>query len=466
MIARRVLLAFVVAAVGCAGSSEPAVTPVVRPTAAQSSALDPLAHFQCPVGPSPLVNQSRTLATDETWTADHVYMVTGIIETGAHSLRIEAGTVVCFDLGGIVVGAGGAFAVNGTPEQHVTFTHQLSGHSGVFWMGTTLEGGFSKTALRNLDVYDATAVLASSSSVAPLPNDPAVELDGVHVYYAQGTPMQLLGPNGWSGTATIHSYSYATLVQSGPINLPPVVVSSAAGIAMLTATSLVVDSAVPEAARVIEIYDETLSASLRLRPLGFQYRTRRNLVLAGAATAPAVLTIDAGVCLEVGGRLEVGTANGGYGDLIALGTADAPVTFKNVPSANEWQGIVFSMQGANANVSKLDFVAMDGAGDPYWLPPVYNCSDHQTNVGAMISIMGPSANITYLAPSITHSRFTNPQPGADGIRTECNELTYKCARNDYSSSATGNQYVGFAAACDPTAKNGACAEREVSWCSR
>jgi hypothetical protein len=105
-----------------------------------------------------------------------------------------------------------------------------------------------------------------------------------------------------------------------------------------------------------QTWSGTLSTTVRAK--GVPYRIDGALYLAPVEDgAPAVLTVEPGVTVRFGAAkgssgIYVGTSETRQGQIVAKGTADAPVRFtsaKDVPAAGDWMGLYFRSYPTSGN---------------------------------------------------------------------------------------------------------------------
>ena len=392
------------------------------------------------------------LVGDETWTSDNTYFIFGGFDIASHSLTIQAGTTVCLSTRSSGVaqegrlklsnfeGFGddailGSLRILGTPSAHVTFApldgSEANGGGLEFFNYTTVD-------VQYLDLvragHDRAAVIVAQQGQA------AVRFDHLRITDAKRRALSVLNGDGFA-PGTVITVEGAT--DAGEPGLEIVEVGGPAA-NTLTPDALVIDSAVPVDRRAILLTARTMEHGLTLRNLGAPYRLREDLSMVSAIGGSEVplLTIEPGVRIEaidtgifVGG---FGTYDSAGGDLVAVGTADAPIVLTSgraSPAAGDWIGVQFGRTTYDPTKSRLEHVVVEYAGGGEGM---YHCRPDQ-RISAGIQIERSSEDVTYHSPSITNTIVRNS--AGDGIAAECAPL--HCGDTDYTSGF-GNSFSSLA----------------------
>jgi hypothetical protein len=423
------------------------------------------ARYGCPVAlPQRVygyaINATVSLERDETWTADNVYLVFGPFHTGAHTLTIQPGTVVCFDFGPpgtegnpepppgfLNVDAGGALRVLGTASQHVVFA-QLN-NPDQYWGGIALASGFAgTTTMQFLDVYNA-GISSAGPALSTFPDQTAPRLDLQHVTFhsLQRNGLSILTA-GLTPESRVVVSEYAAETPATDLAGYHVLAMHPFGAGTLDDQMFTVGPAVPRVVRHVQ-FDYAGASSLgsvhlhRLQD-GLAYRATAGMLIAGPVNGPpSVLTLDPGVRILAHGAAPITIGDGqSRGDLVAVGTEAQPIVFtsdQETPAPGDWNSVEFNPGSYDTDITRIEYVRFEyggGAG----LDEIYSCQDSQRGnglVGFNTSIVGGDFD----GVSIRHTTFANSAGNA--VRGYCNGVGLNCLRTDYQDPALGNVFLGF-----------------------
>ena len=421
----------------------------------------PPGRYLCPLSlPQKVYGQAanapETLAGDETWTPDNVYLVFGILSTGGHTLTIQAGTRVCFDYetlppafgepapGELDVELHGSLQVLGTAANHVVFTQKNDFHQ--YYTGISFKTGFNaNTTLQNLDVYNA-GLSAGGPAIATFPStmEPALDLQNVTFHSIQKVGLKILTA-GLTPASRVLVSEYADETadltnQYSVIEMDPV------GAATLSDTVFQVGDAVPAPVRHVAMHQFQITTSLTWHKLAIPYQfISSQKIAAGVGKPPAVLTLEAGTTVMVSSDhpTQVGDSVNNKGDLVAVGTMQDPIVFTSselTPKAGDWNAIIFIPGSFDPKTTRFDHVRFEygGGGGPN---PIFSCQDMSSMTQGELEFDTPLVGGDFAGPSITNTTFT--QSAGNGIRGYCNIGPTNCLATDYTKPDLNNTFDGF-----------------------
>jgi hypothetical protein len=413
----------------------------------------------------PLTTKTRVdvptgvLPADTTWTKGNVYLVQGFVSTGAHKLTIEAGTFVCFrevsDLQSnkldVEIDDDGELDVLGTAAEPVVFTVEPS--TADAWAGISYTQQSKPSTIQNAEFYYAGNSGAGTLINAPAkPDGPKLDWRNVQVFEYQRNALEIgLGGFTPESSITVH-YAQKIGARAQLSETPdyyfnyPVAKVRPENLATITATTIVVDPASPAPTKYIEVdstsgakYDQ--SYTLHKSDLTYVFR---QMHVDGVASAPAKLTLEAGVHVAIteDGSLSVG--EDGYANLVAVGTAADPILFTSAapfekgaaPMPGDWTTINFAYGGYDPAISKIDYAHFEYGGRAGTLS-YFGCDGGAT--GGYIGFQSsPAQSDPFPGFPITNSIFEK----SAGMAIRESHNPPKLSTN-YQDASFHNQFLGF-----------------------
>lgn len=301
----------------------------------------------------PTVHEASAIEADETWTADaSPHIVTGFIAVRGATLTIEPCAVVQFEdaYAGFTVAYPGSpttgnLVAEGTAENPIRF----EGLDGARWGHVLVEAGgtarFAHLTMSDGGGYDprGTTLLVNGTGALPTLRDVRVDHVTIEKSLGAGVVLDRLGAFTADSDALV-------IRDSGSETSPHPVITDEHGIHTLPRgdyTGNVVDKVfVNPTSRLLE--------SATMKNLGVPYTVGSFpeddfVVASGVDGAPAILTIEPGVHVEMhpGTSFEIehwSNDQPATGAVIAEGTAEAPIVFTSAaasPQPGDWQGLWF-----------------------------------------------------------------------------------------------------------------------------
>lgn len=297
------------------------------------------------------VEHCGDLRADETWGPEgSLHRITCDMDVLQGTLTIMAGVAVEVDPGVILrVGddeAAARLLIDGRPEAPVRMGPAEGDPRRGVWDGLKLGPRSAGSALRHLVLAQA-----GRSHGALWIDDSAPLVDGVQVVGAERCALEINGEGGFAeGSAGL------VLRESGlPACLP-----------LDAVASLPVDGSRYDGNDLdrIALLGERLSRSATWPDLGVPYAPAEHLKLEGSALEAVVLTLEAGVEVQLarGKAIQV-SPGGGAAGLVALGSAAAPVVLSGqaASAAGSWAGLSVR-PGASVGGVVLQDVIIRAAG--------------------------------------------------------------------------------------------------------
>jgi hypothetical protein len=306
----------------------------------------------------------RLIDGDETWTAEGSPYIIEQELTVTGNLLLEPCTVVQlaenvgFDVEGTVTARGG-FGEDATPVYFVPLVDgeawasiDLDAAGALDLEGTVLNGG----GLREATIH------AWGVDIYGLPHR-NVRLNGVAISESAGYGVMLEMRAGFTEDS-----ASLVIADSGSEDTPFPLYVEAGAVGTLPSDLLLNGNQVDE----IYVYPGRPVEIDTFKNLGYPYRWQGELRIApdgGISGGVPTLTIEAGVTLrlepDASSSLTVGAGSGSEGQLVALGTADAPIRFESAAEQAEpadWIGLYFSQPVMDGN--RLEYVEVAHAGAP------------------------------------------------------------------------------------------------------
>lgn len=427
-----------------------------------------------PKSPSTIQINDALLQGDQTWTADHTYVVLGSVDVDdGVKLTIEAGTVVCFATGAqLRVGPldAGEIHVKGTADKHVVFTWGSSfGGDHDFWGGVQLNN-YGASEIAYLDIFDAGkggggATLAFDiSGSGPDGNAPFL-LDHLTVSNVQAKGLRFGWPAGIAPGSVVTFGGYAPNPQA-PISTGAIQMEIRATRTINDpSVTLAVDTAkIPQEAAFIAV-DSTshhLDEDLTWNAQPLPYRIQDGLEIYGDYTLnkTVTLTVNEGATIQMAGNLFIGNTQfqqqPDIGNLALKGSAQRPVivTSKEAsPAAGDWGSIFFVEDSFDPAVSVFDHAQIMYGGGGFATNGIGSCQDGGDEGYGLVGVYG---FYDYDGPTITNSLFA--RSAGDGIRTHYApmSLSSDVIKQNYGDPMFGNTFMDIAGhpfldPSDPTA---------------
>lgn len=422
----------------------------------------------CPIDQFPEDKQvvhdssSWNILDDTTWTKDKLYLVETELSVDA-LLTIEAGTTVCFGSDsfsssflGLDVGSfsGGGIQVQGTAEEHVTFTAIDPGKG---WDGVHVSGDATAIDLAYVDffygsrssgnggnLFSTNAFRVSDGSL-----DPAMPTRLHHVTFAgakRGAPLRVDADAGLTADSVVQVTAF-DLSQQELQYVDSAVLFSPEAATSLKPGMISIAPEVPESKRGIELVGGTLSADAVIHALDLPYFFRGYLSISNEnGVDPVKMTIEAGALLRLGPTavIRAGSCFGGTdGDLIVDGTADKPVTLEYYPFpgafTDHWGGLFFYCY--DAAVSRVSHAILKSTGGNSDAEVSDACGDN-SSMGAIV-LDRPSGVAGSGFPGITIEHTTVDGSTKHGIVAECSFQACIDATVDYTAPELGNTFLNI-----------------------
>lgn len=421
------------------GADAPAITPDAS-VSGLCPTYDPSSASQVTLGRAS--SGPAVIDADTTWTADHTYFVIGSLDIQGVALTIEAGTHVCLDAGAgapptLDFRAGSTLVANGTAAAPIVFAPATPDST---WSSLTLAAMDDAT----LDHVRLIGGGAGGSGVLRIESgyaSPFVAHD-VHVESVSGIGISLRADVGLDPGTSLY-------VDSQSASAPgPAIESTLLAAGTLDASTLHLAASLPASARRVQLTDNVLETSVTLgADLAVPFVTAGDVqVLRADASSPIpTLTLEAGVTLlfTSGSLLQIGSSSGldaDGGNLVALGRADAPITFasaESTPAAGDWGGIEIFADAFEPTVTRLEHVVVSDAGGDSMGSDILHCSTLPDPITAAIRIHA-SASLPYEGPAIDAAELT--RSAGDGLAFTC--LPTRCLTTDYSGHVSGTGLAG------------------------
>ncbi|MBI3553694.1 MAG: hypothetical protein HY077_14450 [Elusimicrobia bacterium] len=453
---RYAFLAFVPLFCGRALAAAPPPAKAAAPGESELRAVYKAVHGKPQKAYGQIINAKAVLDSDETWKPDHVYLVYGPFSTGAHTLTIEAGTVVLFNddqirivsapHGYIQVDPGGGIKILGTEKDHVVLASFDA--EDLYWDGIGAGSNYKDFTIQYADFYKAGAGAgAGAISTLHSGDDPALTLSHVNFYKLQSKGLKIWNETGLAPDSSVTVYGYNPKNTSKNTQYPVMDCDPVAA-GTLTRATFATKAGVPEYARVISVTTPMVLKDVVWHDLGIPYRVMELQIPGDTYTgAPVKLTLEPGVTVQINDIIYVGgkTGNGetDMGNLVAAGTKEKPITFtsgsieKHQPG--DWQSIFLRAGSFDPKVTRFDNCVFEYGGS---LPKntMWHDSDGRGDVGSEIAIMSPPRSEPYDGPKITNSIFRKSGGQAVRARTmgpyRLNQL--------YTDAQYGNKFEDFA----------------------
>lgn len=424
------------------------------------------------------VNAKSTIDAPETWTPDNVYLVFGPLSV-EKPLTIQAGTVVCFDYGPpgangsaepppgeMILGTGGAIDAQGTADKHVVFTAKSDGKGPeqLYWKGLTAMSGWTGFKLVYSDVYNGGLSAGGAPLEVYADNGlaPPVDWQNVKVYSSQRVGIKMLAEKGFTPETKLTFVNFADEYVEKYANDANYKDYYDHGYSVLRVSHYGAGSIkygmfdigdpakVPPASRYVQL-DHVEGAivsknyTLHKLPSGLAWRNVQNELL------DATLTIDPGTRIAVanGGTWYIGDKGGcsGAGSMIAVGTAEEPITFTNdIPYQGQAEKAPVKSPGLTINPcafasTKFDHVVFDGLGGQSAVS--VSCKGEHPTWAGEINFLYSGDGVDREGPPITHSTFKS-SAGYGVLRVDGAHIT-----TDYTKAELGNSFEGFTDAARP-----------------
>ena len=382
---------------------------------------------------------------DTTWDAAHTYFVLGSLDVQGVTLTLEAGTHVCLDAAGgspptidFREGPGGGqsrLVVSGTASSPVVFEPAVEGSE---WNSITLSSA-STASLSHLTLIGGGAGGAGALRV----DANYAELLDAHDVHLVGTAGMMLSLRnaGLAEDASIYLDAQDPSVPDAAMDATTI------GVSTLNADTIHFGASLPATARVVRMANGDITTDTTIPgDLGVAFRFRDDvLVQRESSTSPIpTLTIEAGAELRFDGTsLVVGSTSGAddAGNLVAIGTAEAPIRFgsaSEAPAAGDWVGLFLVAGSFEPEVTTLAHVVVSDAGrDLGGSSAVLHCASLPTPVLGAIRLRGNGFE-DYEGPAMTD--VTIERSAGDGVSFACSASS--CLLTDYTSELTGTDIAG------------------------
>jgi hypothetical protein len=320
------------------------------------------------------VHETQVISDDTTWSAaDSPHRIEGIVQIESGTLTIEpCARVVSTLASGLAVFGTGKISAVGTADKPIKFDTAETGNLwGNIEVGTVGDpGGYLDLEYATLvhgggDGGDGSQPNSFDRGVVTLFGDHVDEEDLVD--RGKLVSVTIDGSGGYGLDlrygSTLNSASTALTIKNttlGPIHA-----------ALNTVFSIPTGTYTGNTTNTIVIYRNVtaLLANLTLRNYGVPYRlgevdSSKDDYIFGSTAAPAKLTIEPGVTVQVTPRDSIEIAGGS--SLVAPGTSAAPIIFTSAaesPAAGDWIGLIFDAAVAPTNILSYVTVAYAGADD-------------------------------------------------------------------------------------------------------
>jgi hypothetical protein len=305
---------------------------------------------------------STDVTTNQTWrAADNPHLVTRYISvegTSGPILTIEAGAVIRFAAGaGIEVGdlAGGSLRATGTATAGITMSADAANPSKGHWAGVYVGSRAGSSELRFVTMSHcggsgagttACIEIAGSSSGAP-----KLLIDNVTIQNSLTHGVVASGGGGFASGSTKLSVSGG---DRAPMHVAPNEAGALPAGGTFTANT----------PNVILLRAGNVQTSQTWGNHGIPYVASADIYVEGSGAPTLTLAPGVEVRFDAARWLNVGyTTGSGAGNLVANGTASAPIKFtanSATPTAGFWAGLYFG--DASSSVSKLNHVIVEYAG--------------------------------------------------------------------------------------------------------
>jgi hypothetical protein len=400
------------------------------------------------------------LMADAHWTADKVYLIGDDFKIEGHTLTVDAGTTIClYNSGKIYVGEGidpGEIHLNGTADKHITITgfaksddaSQLDAPIGGIQFDT-----YEGSKLSYVDVwyggpgggggswaFELTDTAQGNDKVTPL------LIDHLTIGEVQSRGFRVGTPNGIDPASKITFTGFAPHQSGDPDYELTAELNFYAEKSVANSLTMYKDN-IPAAVQRVQLQTAApplyIDHDAEITDIGLPYWYKDgSLIVAGVDDDHgATLTVDAGVTLHMGKQLQVGDKH--EGNLVLAGTADAPVILtsaEEVPGAGDWEGIYFLGNFYDPTKSKISYTQIAYAGLDLLSVSGLHVGRCGEDFGGAIQISSPGG-ITYDGPSITHTSIAHSQ--TYGIASDAGSNS-GALTNDYSATALGNTFTDCA----------------------
>lgn len=282
-----------------------------------------------------------TIEADEFWSSeDGQHRVTCDLKVERGTLTIAAGTEVIFDPGKVLVvgdaSFGAGLVVEGTQSAPVVFRAESEDADPGTWDGVQIQAQAQDVRLNYLAVRNGGTAKRGGVFI----NGPKVAIDGLAISGSAGCGLTLED----GGRLAEGSRE---LVSTGNAEHAACVGVAEAHTLPLEGTELTGNGI-----DAVLLSGSELTQAVGWSDLGVPYVLEANLTLEGTVAAPAVLTLGAGVTLQMNqGKVIQLAKGGGVAGLVAQGTESKPVVFTAFGSQQPgiWKGInVFEATSSEA----------------------------------------------------------------------------------------------------------------------
>jgi hypothetical protein len=397
----------------------------------------------------PTIHEASAIEADETWSADaSPHIVTGFIAVRRATLTIEPCAVVQFEdpYAGFTIAYPGSpttgrLVAEGTADKPILF----EGKDRARWGHILVEAG-GEASLAHLTIQDGGGYEPRGGSLyvygdGTLPTRRDVKVDHVTVRESLGAGVVL----DRLGAFTAHTDAL-TITASGSEEMPYPLYTDEHGLHTLPRgayTGNVVD-------KIYVNPTSHLAESATMKNVGVPYQVGSFpeddfVVASGDEAAPAILTIEAGVRIEMhpGTTFAAEHFTGEFaasGAIVAEGTAEEPIVFTSSaasPAPGDWRGLWFGGVALDAN--RFEHVRLEYTGADCGCILI-GCSDIPGYEGAVIFSQQP--------PRAFFSNSTIAHGSANGV-----VLGYRGSEIDFREGFTFEALEG----CEQTAPHpGSC----------
>lgn len=375
----------------------------------------PAVTCQAPTG-APVVHDTPITA-DETWSADSLHVVQGVLDVrdGATLTIAPCAVVQLAKDAGLNLGVGtaspGTLLAEGTATEPIRFERQdaasawstisLESQGTARLRYVTLEGGGSDAGA------EYATLIASGNGTVPVLQSLLVDHVTVTDSVGYGVVLEQEAAFAAGSTDLVISGSgqNAMLGEPYPLKLDQNALGTIpTGVYTGNATDAI--DIAPEGVQG-SVTGTGIVASETLPARGVPYHVDHGAT-GSMRIEDGTLTIEPGVTLQFAPamRFEITHATGttvSPATLVAVGTAAAPITFTSdaqVPAAGDWDGLWFGEIANGAN--RLDHVDLDYAGADC-LCTLVSCNDVNTFAGAILFTQPPAPGFSITNTAISHS---------------------------------------------------------------
>ncbi len=379
---------------------------------------------------------SGTISSDAEWTTTgSPYILTGSVlvqGSSAPVLTIRPGVIVKFNSGAslsIGSSAPGGLQVLGAAGNPVIFTANIGTPSPGYWGGVQLYQNTTATSQISYATVSYGGISGSFGGLRIYRCSPA--LDNVTASNNAHAGITVEGPAAapliTNSTLTFNPVGLTASTQASP-SLQTVTISNCTSYALSvdptvtlgTISNLTLTNNPVDGMQMRGGSSTTVSATWK-KVNDLAYIVTSGVGVGSPAAPPAVLTIEAGLTLKftAGASLGVSGSGSGGGDLQAVGTPAAPITFtanSGTAGPGYWAGI--GLVGGTTATSRIAYATVRYGGQDFFNGGIHieNCSPTIENTTVLNNAYaGISVRGTGASPVISGSTLTG---NAFGLRAE------------------------------------------------